>query len=100
MYEERRREGKERAERERAEMYRRAEVVENEIGMKDRVLAPDWWVRCQDKMSRWLEDRREEEQEAWYECNEGCDEGMDGVRMNAEMMMMMNEMSRIEGRLG
>ena len=44
--------------------------------MRDRVLAPDWWVRCQDKMSRWLEDRREEEREVWYECNEGCDEGL------------------------
>ena len=47
-------------------------------------------------MSRWLEDRREEEQEVWYECNEGCDEGMDGLRMRTEMMMMMNEMGMIE----
>ena len=66
--------------------------------MRDRVLAPDWWVRCQDKMSRWLEDRRGEESEVWYECNEGCDEGVDWMRMKAEMGMMVREMEMMEGR--
>ena len=79
-----------------AEIYRRAEEVEERICMKDRVLAPDWWVRCQDKMSRWLEDRREEEGEVWHECNEGCDEGVDEMRLRAEGMVMEREMREIE----
>ena len=43
-------------------------------------------------MSRWLEERSEEEHEVWHECNEGCDEGVDELRMRAEMMVMGREM--------